>query len=461
MPIVSRLFVLSVLILASCYVSGAEFKQLEFQATSTAFTEDCRYLMADNKESISNTGSSKEDVDTRIVPINGGRIKSKSVFDKKGRLLEMSFLDADDKQCIGEHCFAKLANKYDEHGNCIETAFFGLDGKLCLNKSGYARVTQKCDDKGNNIEVAYFDVDGKPCLGEDGYAKLMNRHDERGNMIESFCFGIDGSPCLHKLGFAKMANKYDEMGNMTESASFGVDGKPCNIDGYAKLVTRYDERGNLLEMAYFGVDGKLCNIDGYAKLTSKYDERGNNIETAYFGADGKPCFSRYGYAKKILMPNESGIVQEMILYDENGQLIAKDNYEFNDFNEVVKIKRTTEDGHVNCLYFLIVVSEVFEKSPAQSAGVLIGDIILQINDWRCELGSSVEARIRRIDSLVDQGKKVVICRMDEVNSRPSPKIISLDLPNGIKGIQIDRKEVSEDGWKAINEKYIEFTSGQK
>ena len=52
MPIVSRLFVLSVLILASCYVSGAEFKQLEFQATSTAFTEDCRYLMADNKESI-------------------------------------------------------------------------------------------------------------------------------------------------------------------------------------------------------------------------------------------------------------------------------------------------------------------------------------------------------------------------------------------------------------------------
>lgn len=59
MPIVSRLFILSFLILAACHVSGAEFKQLEFQSTSMAFTDDCCYLTDDSKENISDTGSSE------------------------------------------------------------------------------------------------------------------------------------------------------------------------------------------------------------------------------------------------------------------------------------------------------------------------------------------------------------------------------------------------------------------
>ena len=294
--------------------------------------------------------------DSLARPINDGVLTIRTIRDKRGEPIEVSYVGTDGKPTLNASGYSKWTAKYDGHGNLIEGAYFGTDGKpvtlddgyskatfkyderghliegayfgthgqRVMLKDGYAKWIAKYDQRGHLIEGAYFGADGKPVTLDDGYSKATFKYDERGHLIEGAYFGTDGKPVLHELGYARVASRFDERGNEIERAHFGTDGKPTlNFVGCATWIAKYDESGNPIEFAYYGTDDNpVLGSAGYAKTTRRFDERGNEIERAHFGTDGKPTLNFVGYAKRSTKFDERGNQIEVAFFGTDGMPIS-------------------------------------------------------------------------------------------------------------------------------------------
>ena len=248
---------------------------------------------------------------------NEGYAKYIAKYNERGRLIELSFFDTEEKPCLNNKGYAKVSYGYDEWGNVTEILFLGVDGKPCTDSSGVARCVMRYDERGNKIEEATFDPEGNPCLNAQGAAKMTAVCDSWGNVTEMTYWGTDGRLGLNKEGFAKLNFKYDERGFREETAYFDVNNKLCmHTGGYAKVLEKYDPRGNCTEVAYRDENDRPCLLqDGYAKLSFQYDDRGNVVKQVYFGTDDKPCINTGGFTAISQKYNEKGMITEVAFWD--------------------------------------------------------------------------------------------------------------------------------------------------
>jgi hypothetical protein len=249
-----------------------------------------------------------------------GNHLSRRAYDKRGNIIEISYLDKAGHPMITRRGYARLSMKYDSRGKQIEESCLDTADKLTLSKDGYAMVKTAYDGT-NRIETAYFDTATNLVSGPDGYAREALRYDSHGRKIEvSYFYEPENS--MRTNGYAIIRLRYNEQGRRTEWACFNEDGHPA-LDlsvGNHRLNSSYDARGNLIESAYFDRTGQpTTNRQGYARVSMKYDSRGNRIEWTCYDLAGKLTLSTAGYAILRTRYDNRGTAFEETYFDANNR----------------------------------------------------------------------------------------------------------------------------------------------
>ena len=95
----------------------------------------------------------------------------------KGNLVEKVYLNNVKEPYLNPNeGYAKYIAKYNERGRLIELSFFDTEEKPCLNNKGYAKVSYGYDEWGNVTEILFLGVDGKPCTDSSGVAPVSYTH---------------------------------------------------------------------------------------------------------------------------------------------------------------------------------------------------------------------------------------------------------------------------------------------
>ena len=109
--------------------------------------------------------------------------------------LEQVYLDVDDKPVINKDLgYARVTRGLDEEGRIVLVSFFDADGSLVVTPSGYAIVAREYNDKNEKIKEAYFDAEENPIAlpGKD-YAGYAVEFDENGEKTATLYFAPDGT----------------------------------------------------------------------------------------------------------------------------------------------------------------------------------------------------------------------------------------------------------------------------
>lgn len=365
----------------------------------------------------------------------------KGIYNEKGKLIEMSFYDKQNKLCLSKDGNAKFTIKYDENGNQIEVAYYGTDNKLkVLQQNGMARLVLKYDNRNNLIMQSFFDEKGNITISRDGYAKdsleydetgnpiketyynnnnicsynkngvakIISKYDEAGNQIEATFYGINSEKVSSKLGYHIMTNKYDANNRLEEVMFKDTNAKPCfsNQVGFISQTLAYYEVGKIREVNYSdGYGNSSNNIYGVAKLIYKYDKRGNVVEEACFNNRGERSIGKVGYSimkrkyndkdslnevsfyginEKLITANQGAAIQKFT-YDDRGNNLTKSNYGIDSLPCVDKAGVFTYYMEYDERDFL---NKIYEKSI--NGEIVLNNGIASQKNLNDEMGNQIE-----------------------------------------------------------------------
>jgi hypothetical protein len=236
----------------------------------------------------------------------------------------------------------------DENGNTLEEIKYGSDGQpeeknsYTYDKKGkllthillyvVEDVTQKRiltrNEKGNLLsEEKYY--------GDDSGEKTVYEYDEKDNIINILYYDEEGDYA------SKNEIKYNEKGEVTERISLNNKNKILSRIAFSVPEehhieeSEYDENNKLVSktLMVFNKDGKevttrQTNPQGklISAVQNTYDERGNVIQRVYKDFYSKTI--KYTY-------DENNLLTDQELYDDNGLLLRKNMYEYDDDGNII------------------------------------------------------------------------------------------------------------------------------
>lgn len=133
------------------------------------------------------------DADNELIIINGIHSK-KFVWDRKGNLIEMQFLNEKDQLTANDAGIAIQKWKYDKNQNQNEVAYFNIDNQLEENASGIAIFRYKYDKIGRMIQIEFFDDEDKK-TEYSGYkvATILREYDDENDEVKDTYLDIEGN----------------------------------------------------------------------------------------------------------------------------------------------------------------------------------------------------------------------------------------------------------------------------
>ena len=106
---------------------------------------------------------------------------------------------------------------------------------------------------------------------------------------------------------------FDNKGNKIERNGYDSDGSLSN-----KWTYKHDDKGNQIEGNCYDSNGSLS-----LKYTYKHDDKGNQIERIGYDSDGS-FFNKWTYKDD----DNGNLIESNIIYDSDGSLSFKYNYEY-------------------------------------------------------------------------------------------------------------------------------------
>lgn len=228
--------------------------------------------------------------------------------DKKGRIIEESYLAIDGKPKATKWGLGKKKFTYDDNDNWIRAEYLTLDDEPSLDAADGVCVFDMTYDKYGNVAYAYNkNSDGSLMLPKmNGIAGVHNIYDDNGYICRQEFFDTDNDLSYCSSGYAYYEAKFDNRGFIKEIHLYDPEGNPAiSIEGYSIKRSVNDIKGNELEGWFYNENNDLvlCN-DQYAGIKATYDSLGNCLSLLYYGTD------------KELIPQTSGEVGWLAEYDE-------------------------------------------------------------------------------------------------------------------------------------------------
>ena len=277
-------------------------------------------------------------------------------YDQQGRILQWKSYDSENKiYLIKEYQYGKYTIEkirvddntdirvIDANGNILKCiVFFGENRKYSIDylyDSQNRKINEINYDQNGKItafaEYIYEDVLTKNYIDKDmlsGDQYSIYIYDEKGNLI-SFSEYANGvarkteykynsqNKCTGFVRFSedtieRTEYRYDENGNCILNAVYEEN------DIRERSEYQYDEKGNcILSICY----------DALANQTTKeinsYTSEGKIAESRYFEGEDLCGYVQYLYTEKV---------QTVIRYNKNGEISAKEVYEYDDMGREIK-----------------------------------------------------------------------------------------------------------------------------
>lgn len=272
---------------------------------------NCGYIQAWNED---HTKASLMYTDSKEKPMKMpsekaqkrcGVIKVLYKYDEYKRMVEESFVNADDNPMTNVYGCHKIEYVFDTRGNVI--GVFGYDecGKFSQqDSSGMAVINRVFDDKGKLIGLLFFDKSLKPCNTKGYLSKERREYDAEGNEVLFELYSAEtGSEKL----FYKRETTPEYIYTLREDGTSSIDS--------------LDSKGRTTFVGFYGADGNYKMIDGRAYevytyieqdkktwLTQvKYDQNGNKIED-------------FGVCKVVVLVDSINWTKTNWSYDKNNVL---------------------------------------------------------------------------------------------------------------------------------------------
>lgn len=226
-----------------------------------------------------------------------------SYFDRRERLLEQRFVDADGTTVQGPEGFAIQRWEYDSRPGqdiLLKTSFHDSKGAPVQGPQGFASQAWTVNDYGLETETTYFDADGEKTPGPEKFAtRTTTRLDGWGPVLETAVFDPAGRPVEDSNGVWKTVHTLDEKGRPTRIATLGIDGRAASVGGIAVREISYDDNGTWRRETFQGDDGRPAALGGKChRVETRFDEYGNPTQTLFYGSDGSPVLHPDGFASQ-------------------------------------------------------------------------------------------------------------------------------------------------------------------
>lgn len=256
-------------------------------------------------------------------------------YDDKNRLIEISFLDKDNKPCWKNDkslYLCTIKQVYDVHGNIVEYLYYDTNGNPTI-ASGAAKINVVYDMKNRMIQRRYYDRLGHLTPGPTYQKAIENyEYDDYNRVKKISLFNSDS------VFFVSHSYIYDTKGRVIFSENRDASGnlKVVLVSKfgrvpYAAKKMEWDDWGNLLSQCYYDNSGEMMNTeDGYSMERHVYDKYGNLISDELFDKSGNKAHSKaQGWHKSIGRYNDKGLIVEMSYFDEEGQYVNVYTYNAN------------------------------------------------------------------------------------------------------------------------------------
>lgn len=242
-------------------------------------------------------------------------LETESHFDEKGNLVRELKYEPDNTGC------EVLEFEYNEKGQLTRQRM-SAEGESEIEET----IKFEHDDKGRLLkEVKYYGTDeGEVILIEYGAHDKpvrVTRSDPDGDPESEEIMEYDGADKL-------ISHKVKNLSEGTELISqfaYNDDGKPkmkedTDENGYliTKVIFEYDEKGLLTKETELNSDDELIS-----EIFSQYDERENIVQRDIRDFNSRKLVFEFD-------DNDNCIKEE--IYDENGKMIMKTVFEFNQYN---------------------------------------------------------------------------------------------------------------------------------
>lgn len=228
---------------------------------------------------------------------------------------------ATDLYTISEYKF-----KYDERGNKIEEAYYDASNLPILHPDGYFRVVTLYNAFNHIIGYSYYDTFNQPCCCKKGYSTIEQDCDSYGRPIRIRYYNENKQP-IRINGFAISLYQYDNTGKILKCSYFTEQEQPILATdlGIASFACEYDSNGRKIRERYYGLQGEPihCLILDVASIEWTYNLN-NQVKTVSFrDKNEKKCKCIHGYACRITVTQQEGIITKELFCNEDGQIIFK------------------------------------------------------------------------------------------------------------------------------------------
>ena len=414
------------------------------------------------------------DTDGNLLDLPKGYAVVEQDYDAYGNCVSLRYYSAQKEPVMVDGYYA-ASWEYDERGNKVREELHSY----LPEQLNYNILEMEYDTAGNRIRDRYYDQQGNPVVSETFASIKEYTYDAYGREIQVLLLDADGIPL--QAGSAEYANcdkyTFDSCGNKILAQFLNRDSTGKEVCLWQERDT-YDPYGNCIRNETLDGNGKLlANSSGYAVIVSGYTPQGFRASMEFYDAQNQPCLAeglvfRYEYTK-----NAMGKTTQLRMYDTEGQLVkesdglaAYTNYEYDTRGHQILVSYANEHGQpygteadpVSYVEYFVdtmgydagrafydkngnllvryepytLISEVYTNSPAEAAGIQVGEFLICLDDWNMfdlDVPSSIHALQTALAASVHKEKTLVVCYWDDNDQFHFRRIT---LPEGAAGYSV-------------------------
>ncbi|MDE7462592.1 MAG: serine/threonine protein kinase [Muribaculaceae bacterium] len=278
------------------------------------------------------------------------------VYDKKGRIIEETYLGKDGKPKSTKFGLAKKKFSFDRDDNLVKIEYLTADGKPSSDGNNCPVVNIDYDKWGNRIMERYYTFDGKPTLRtDDQVAGYSYEYDDKGHKVKITCIGIDGGQ-TYSFGYAGVLYEYDDNGYRSAISHIDTKGNAAiNTSediSYFRAEIKNDKYGNPLEYSFLNIDGKPIETIYSPVIKITYDDEGKETSRYFCNPQGQPIIApASGYAGYVMEYNDQGRVSKLTYKSADKKnlvvpvsLICEKRWEYDARGNIISISYFDDKG---------------------------------------------------------------------------------------------------------------------
>ena len=386
-------------------------------------------------------------------------------YNEHGQLLRAWILDRDRQVTETEtvYPYAETEYTYDASGRLASFTYLSLEGAPVPGLSGYCSLKFVRDVIGNLSELRAF-ADSDSLETDTPFRIHLYRHDESGFLTLFSARDETGSSRIAEDGAYSIQYDRDAFGRISRRTLCNAQGKPESTSvGYAIQTFCYNDAGQVTEEYVYHPDGSPAIDRSYESvgLRFSYDDHGLLTRLDYVDSTGTLMQNKYGYASWLRFYDKNLQLVRMELHDENDRLV-------NGPADYAAIEYIYEDGHLidtryvdllgrdlKTLPSVLVINEVDPGSWAESAGLVVGNLVLRCGSWTVDrIAENPESWFSEFnDVMINERKEgvevpMVVCSVPESGD---PVVSVLLLPNSYMGLGVADHKVEPEQYESLRQ----------